>query len=830
MILVIVLVLIIIVVLGIIFKDMVDKEKKKKREKKKAAAALEEYSGTGPDTRSTSEKAADLMDTRGANTESQSQLENQLETGIAPEDAPSSGLTATDKALIALTAAELASDIRDQVAERRVKTTETTRNQRITKNILNKTAEKASRPTERLGMKVITRAAERTAMKTASKAAARAGTQMATKLTAAAATGPGAPFVLAAEMAFATVSGALDGLNAGGFNNLTTMSTLNDMRDTVEDYFVKENGSDIPLVYGPLDKLTDDEYDKLMIKKQDELIAKDPPPSTGGSDEYYNKKADDAFSSVCTEKGGVIFKHPTKNINMCSFPESKCVPPWPLQAGDTYYEYKGGVCQVRPSVMRDHCEKMGMDVSYNKDTGSCNLTEKYCGRYAGSARIKNGDCEINKAQSIAESIFGTTITRSIINIFDFENNYESCPPGTSEATELVLAGLGPLATQYFCSGSKCKDDEEMMMETQGFSVDLGEHFRQTGELFQGNAQNYGDQFSKKTLGGLCYPKCKDGYVSYWGKDRASSEVAGMCYKQCGPDRDPSVGFCTRLLDVKSDPGVTAKCPSGYKTTVEGPGGMCQPGCPSDYPVEQAGLCYKSSVKKLPGGAVNTTIPSTFGSCPGGYRTEPATCFKDAKCRTFWRTGTGVVTQCSKPESISRPSSCSDGYSPTTAGLCQAQTKSAGVAKSLLQVGTCPDSGRTYPSNHPKAGQKIVLERVGGMCYLPCDYYGGSYKRQGVSCAKETLSERRDSYSRTPKGPAYRAFPKKRKTNFPSTSEEDFKNSTIGKYVQGGINAIRNGDPKGLGKAMGGLMLTANPFTLSSGSQDLMDLGYQQVIS
>lgn len=767
----------------------------------KKTGVEQQKSGTGtalgePDTRSTDKQAETLKETRGSTSHKPEEIKKQLESGVAPADQPPpAGFSASkvitdmlkDPVLYGTIGGELVlSKIKDKVAK---KITE--QSGKLSKNVVNKAArEGGERAIQKMGMKIISEGGERAAIKAATagaKAGAKAGTSLATKAATAASTGPGAPFVLAAEMAFGIFTNAMDGLNLGGFNNLSTMSMLNEMRDSTNQYFTKELGSKIPLVYGPMDTLSQDVFTELLTKEILELISKDPNKPKGEiPDSYLNAKNDEAIKKICLNKGGVVYTHPNTKETMCSFTKDKCVAPWPLQSGDTYYEFKDNVCQIRPSIMKEKCQGMGLGVTYNTDTGSCNLTKEYCGRYAGSASLKNGDCNINKGQDIAESIFGKTLTRSIVNIFDFQNNYEKCPSGTNEPDEIMwmAGGSGLLASRYLCSGSKCKDDEEMMMELQAVG--------------------------KKTAG-MCYPKCKPGYVSYWGKNRASSEVAGMCYKECPAGTDPTAAVCTRLHENKSDAGRTADCPSNMTRTSAG---LCQPKCTDPgFSKSFGGLCYHDSVD------TNLLVKGpSYGSCPDGFRTEPATCFKDAKCRTdpcgkrapLIKTCLST-TSCSGPESRSRPKSCPTGYTER-AGMCYAESRPIQVAKSTIEVGQC----------------RADEDKVNGMCYPKCSKYGGSFTRlTGTgTCQMTSLSITRDSYTRPPRV-AYTVFPKKRTTPFPSTSESDFKNSTIGKYIQAGINSARDGDPKGFGKAMAGMAMVANPAVLSLGMQDLADMGYQE---
>jgi hypothetical protein len=177
-------------------------------------------------------------------------------------------------------------------------------------------------------------------------------------------------------------------------------------------------------------------------------------------------------------------------------------------------------------------------------------------------------------------------------------------------------------------------------------------------------------------------------------------------------------------------------------------------------VEQAGLCYKSSVRRLAGGGIATTIGTDKG-CPGGY--ERAGC---CLCSKYW-TGTRLVK-----ESREVTRTCADGYYKTGPESCQAETRSAGTAKSVIEVGTCPTG--TYPQGHSKAGQTFNYEKIGGVCSVPCDYYGQSWVRSntqgGLNCELGSLTIPRETFSRKPKGTSYRVFPKKRKIPLGTTED------------------------------------------------------------
>ena len=698
--------------------------------------------------------------TRGTSAaQTPAQVDQQIQRGYAAEDAPST-LNISEYLRGLFTPESVAAmGIGMGISEtlERIEISYRARQAGISQVKLNTLAKAADRIPQQLGMKI----AGDVGMRAGARAGVRAGTRVTARLAAAAATGPAAPAVLIAEQAFSMVSGLMDGLNLGGFKNLSTMGMLNALRDSFDKVQREELGENtIPLVYGPLDKLSQDQRDRDYYKRLADEMKKDPKKASETDRAYIERKGKQVWGQMCTSRNGVLFKHPKNGNTYCSYKQTDCVAPWPMEVGDTYYEWKNGVCQVRPSMMRKHCEKMGLGVSYDMNTGSCKLTEAYCGRYAGSASLRNGDCNIPTGQKIAEMIFGTVITRSIINIFDFENNYKGCPPGTGPPYELMATGLTPLTIQYLCGGSRCRDDEEMMLQT------LGGGSRRTG--------------------GFCYPKCPPGYKSNWGPDR-SSAVAGMCYKDCPRGYDGTSELCTRRA------GTIPRCPDGWEQTTAG---LCQKNCTDEgFKKEHLGVCYHD--------AVDLSKLTREMECPFGWNKAGAglcskykeTCTSGQINCKYTKTRCHCTKIVEQSKVISEIGTCPNGYIEK-GGMCYAQSRPFQVAKSTIEVGVCePDE-----------------VKEDGLCY-----------------ARGPITLERDNRVRTGR-PAYSVFPKERKTPFPSTSESDFKNSSIGKHIQKGINSVRDGNINGLADAMAGVAMTANPATLSLGISDEMDMLYDEAKS
>jgi hypothetical protein len=616
-----------------------------------------------------------------------------------------------------------------------------------------------------------------------------------------------------AELVFHMVLGVMDELNLGGFKNMTSMKALNDMRDTINTTMpesFKEVGIAWPIIYGPIDKIDSNTYSAQLkticgdkstaaIKAiqdgwKNGTIAKLPSGAAEADYVKYfsdNLKIDqyvtEAELEICTKAGGVMKPHPlTKNLH-CTWETatpSTCMAPWPQTkkpdgTKSKYYELdkKNKICAIAPTMMREKCESLSLGVTYNLETGSCNLTQAYCGRYGADGGLKNGDCAVSKGEQIAEMIFGTAFVRGIVNVFSMKN-YEACPPGSLDINGITSFGSKDLA-----------DAKKKF---------IGDTLGQQGAYdLAGGYLCFSDHCSDKQeqMGGLCYPKCKkatdDEKKSGWNDfnsraaDTAGGEnvkVSGMCYR-CPPGYYKSApGTCQRTL--KTDPhGQLAKCPPGFTDT----GLFC------NVKTYSVGVGTPKVCQKTGRGLCHTKRP---WHCSGGEREEiNGLCYK--KC---------------KPGDIHVPGM---PYNCRKAGGLLVQQK--------IKMGVCPSDKEKEPH--------------GAMCYKKCSDYGPGWKRTvGPTCAAPqyggsdvipTAGNDKFSYSRNPDGPSVRIFPKKRAAPFPSTSENDFKNSSLGRQIQGGINGIRNGDMAAIGKSAAGIAVLTNPAVLALGVGDLGEMGLEK---
>ena len=692
-------------------------------------------------------------------------------------------------------AAQKATQTATQKAAARVAATAVKTSERLTEKLLLKlVTSDGTRLLEKIGIKVVERSAERAAIKAATKLGAKAA--------AAGTTGPAAPFVAAAEVAFSLITGYMDSFNLGGFQNLTTMSFLNANRDAINSATkaaFEEAGLPLPLLYGPLDKMSNTVVETetvaacnnliasetarvtaLMTTDQtaagllatemarvDALMAADPRAKelldnetarvstlmatdpnapqfasftvnpanptqteieafstayanysatirddtaytdyrntftdTTAYEDYFNSLMgidtlyDKAYEQVCKTHSGVTVKHPVTGNVACTWNTAAgCKATWPqTETDNTYYEFdtSNAWCEVKPALMRTKCEALGDGVTYNMETGTCNLTDAYCRRYGVSGGLTNGDCVINDSQKMAEMIFGTTFVRGLVTIFDMKN-YKSCPPGSREPKELAMfVGLGTLINpeapslgNMMCATQKCGDNEQMQNTMCYPKCDTG---YQTTNAAQGMCYKCPEGYSVSTggmcaksgcgdneeqNGAFCYPKCTDKFGPEWKDNNGAS----ICMKDCegglAPGSDP-IGqyFCKRDPKTITDLGKDSTCQGDW---AEGTAGMCAKKCDDGYQLGPGNRCFHPKAD-----TANLIPPYSRKSCT------------DMGLGSDWTQSALYCTLLADTKTeVGKPADCPTGWAESSPGICGKE---------------CSDGYKLYGGRcyHPKA--------------------------------------------------------------------------------------------------------------------------------
>jgi len=321
-----------------------------------------------------------------------------------------------------------------------------------------------------------------------------------------------------------------------------------------------------------------------------------------------------------------------------------------------YVEYREGKCILVSPTLRQSCEDNKMEYDYEKQL--CKITDEYCKVHGiSTVDTPNGkDCKLEMGQSIAEKIFGTTIVRGLVQVFD-PSQYKPCKSdekdGNNLPSELKTAIYASIALppplsipgiMYATLGNKTcintagciapKQNEAGLCYDKckdGFKSDGATFCYKEYPEFQNNGMghtvtsvtkkivtntgrplSYCDPNSKEKGGALCYPKCKDGF---------SSDGATQCYKNPPPNW----------------PGTTTLTHLQHKTIYSGPGkplthcnpdqdkggALCYPKCRDGYKSDGVAICYGT----CPAGSVDVGALCRDG-CRAGYHDVAGVCWED----------------------------------------------------------------------------------------------------------------------------------------------------------------------------------------------------------
>ncbi len=448
------------------------------------------------------------------------------------------------------------------------------------------------------------------------------------------------PVVDIVMLAYDVMSIALDASDAGGYAKMTSNKAYLKMRDeinkSVKEEFAKE-GAPFPIVVGPLDELSEDEFNESLkletsnliydpdsiymndiLKKVIDLSIPEDKLESFISSEIdkldFDVILDKALHNVCIQEGGKVIG------TDCSYAtEDECnnTYDWPIPEDsetDTYVEWKTNVdgknndaCMLASSAMRTVCE--GNDLKYDTRTGSCIVDEKYCLSKGASWKynddLKAYDCHVSISQSFFEFMFGTTVVRGLKQVFS-PNQYSkcekgeeddgytcrkmTCPEGYPDVSGLLCypsckdgySGSGPLCWENCPDGYK--DDDQVVKVS---SIAAGGI---VGGILEQSLAKDGVSCSltgycepdKDHVGPICYDKCREGYSGAGPLCMKScpdgfTNDGATCRRSgyCEPGQDNSAGFCYE------------PCRAGY----EGVGPVCSQKCPTGF--SNAGLaCTK----------------------------------------------------------------------------------------------------------------------------------------------------------------------------------------------------------------------------------------------
>ena len=322
-----------------------------------------------------------------------------------------------------------------------------------------------------------------------------------------------------------------------------------------KDTLTESGETSIPII-GPLDKLQTEEYknkysfiiQKLLAPDGDimkTIMTKIDTDIKSGVlnpdkiDEYIDINMPDsdiistnAMNIMCTQAGGIMLE------GTCSFSNpSDCNKNynWPLKDTDQYTEWDTltNSCRSANPTMKIICETD--KIPYNNTTGICNIDSNYCLNKGADWDDNIKDCSISTGQSIAEMIFGVTLTRSLKQVFD-PAQYENCKRDETD-------------TGYFCNKITC-------------------------------------DISHPNLEGLlCYDNCPSNYIR---------TIPPLCLEECNPSTQTDTGLFCLDNNCNSTQGEgVGICYDNCNPNQHEVGALCRDKCKSGYN-EVAGVCWQDS--------------------------------------------------------------------------------------------------------------------------------------------------------------------------------------------------------------------------------------------
>ena len=541
----------------------------------------------------------------------------------------------------------------------------------------------------RMGMRASTKAMTKVAEKTAIEGLENAAMKAPLK------------YLNAAWFAYELISGTLDqtlGAYGATMSRDDFVSLKNSYLEQCRDDLIA-NGESWPVITGPLDKLNGNQISQLQkdvtayidsdinmaqayantiiakivqMKGQNKTTDEIIDEVNEMNIEHYLKssKAHEFYKS---KYGGKIVNLKNKlYLTYTTKQECDTSYNWPLNPGQNYswWEPTDGYSYVAPYMWRKHVENFGQGVYFDNNDYMIYFTDEYC-RGNATESDGRGSCTVNEAQNFFENVFGMTVVRGLIQVFD-PKQYQSCPEGSDDG------------------GLVCVSRE---LDTQSRSVVEPDCKNNGGGWFTSSA-------------GIC-AKCPDdfpypkGATCYNNKNAAASGNLGAVLaptNSCPPQGYPDFTVRTSTADpycyhkdTKKDKAgqyiltvpVSTSCPSGYSQCL-GPGGLCykQPPC-----------CVRGGVHSdliaHPECAAWRAKPYNK-SCPSGYSRRLST---DLFCEA---------------DKHNAGKNCSSGYDLNNDG--NACVKSVpieiGMSKAISAMGP-----GVCPSDHPTL--------IASLCYKAC---------------------------------------------------------------------------------------------------------------
>lgn len=508
---------------------------------------------------------------------------------------------------------------------------------------------------EKIGAQAMAKLGARLAIKLGTNVLAKAGSTLATEAATSATMGPAGIVVLATEVVMLGLQIGLDVSDAGGYMKMGTRETYLKIRDEIDAEFKKAITSQnlpYPIIYGPLDILskndevgyssklqsysiaiTQDVNEPLMTNfhtAMQQYIASNPDGTEDDLSNWISDNFDNlvdmnaimtkAQTKLCTENNGKMYG------DACTYAtaqDCKASFTWPpgSNANDTYVEWDSDkqACVVASTGLYDACASN--NISYDWNNRICAIDQNYCASKGASwgynSNIKQNDCMISPTQEVFENIFGTTITRGLIQVFS-SDQYCPCEPGQTDEG-LLCQGcpkahpnqIGGLCYDYnWVSKPQTKTDCPSNMRDTGTDCWLDTYANGVGKI-PNKAPCSTWNSSWRDDGTSCWEDwtCHTNPISCHSlADCLSGNGCGCT----GGDTQCSGCGCIKktLMDRQS-------CDSGY-TNISG---LCYKNCKDGYEFAGGNLC-----QPIGGPGPRVTLAQRMQPCPNGSKNIAGVCW------------------------------------------------------------------------------------------------------------------------------------------------------------------------------------------------------------
>jgi hypothetical protein len=361
--------------------------------------------------------------------------------------------------------------------------------------------------------------------------------------------------------------------------------------------------------------IMENDYLPQFREKIDKYIKSHPDLSEEQVDKFKTELLDSvdeektmakAIAQICVDYGGKM-----KSGDCVYKTKEQCNAHFKMVDGEpdiqfTVWDSVKKQCMSADYAMRKLC---GLNqLKYDPQLGVCEMTEALCKRKGAQWDASKKDCYVKKGQQIAEFIFGETITRGLIQVFD-PDQYNKCPANTVDhGYTCWKKTVGPshcnvYGDQWWNNGTQCTN---INLKTP---ANCKPHYTNVGLNCEPNSYGLGVGVTKAALYDKSCPDDAEYHRGVWG--------AGWC------DNGATWAWNLKTRNEKWTPksNYAYSNSSGVSNEIkklpdEGwnkCGLLYYPKCPSGTHLIGCNVCRGG-----PRGSVATGYPSDSVACPTGY--------------------------------------------------------------------------------------------------------------------------------------------------------------------------------------------------------------------